>query len=155
VHLLALGIANYLAATQEPIVGAVDDECETDVVYRWNGDWIRPQSLTFEGMLVVEDTYCLTPPDPSVPTKALEAWREICEPSCMEYPNREDDCFGMCGIGCECWTWVCGDCCLHSICVEHDRQVRDCLELGPSASITCIAAIPSTLFGFLGFGCSG
>ena len=36
-------------------------------------------------------------------------------------------CTGMCGPSCTCWTWVCGDCCWHSGCHEHDR----CCELNP------------------------
>lgn len=30
------------------------------------------------------------------------------------------DCRGMCGAGCNCWEWVCGDCCFHQSCYEHD-----------------------------------
>ena len=32
----------------------------------------------------------------------------------------EHDCRGMCGAGCNCWKWVCGDCCFHQSCYEHD-----------------------------------
>ena len=30
-------------------------------------------------------------------------------------------CFGMCGKGCDCWWWVCGDCCVHEFCLTHDQ----------------------------------
>ena len=30
------------------------------------------------------------------------------------------DCFGMCGPHCWCWNWICGDCCLHRGCQQHD-----------------------------------
>ena len=30
-------------------------------------------------------------------------------------------CLGMCGPGCTCWSWVCGDCCYHKGCYDHDR----------------------------------
>ena len=29
-------------------------------------------------------------------------------------------CRGMCGPGCTCWSWYCGDCCWHRGCYEHD-----------------------------------
>ena len=29
-------------------------------------------------------------------------------------------CRGMCGLGCWCWGWFCGDCCSHQGCYEHD-----------------------------------
>ncbi|GAB5360266.1 hypothetical protein AAMO2058_000612800 [Amorphochlora amoebiformis] len=29
-------------------------------------------------------------------------------------------CFGLCGQGCDCWDWVCGDCETHQGCWEHD-----------------------------------
>jgi len=29
-------------------------------------------------------------------------------------------CFGRCGDGCSCWSWVCGDCNAHRGCFEHD-----------------------------------
>ena len=38
--------------------------------------------------------------------------------SCSRCP--ENDCIGMCGQGCNCWDWVCGDCCYHQGCYEHD-----------------------------------
>lgn len=38
--------------------------------------------------------------------------------------NRDDDCLAMCGRGCSCWKWVCGDCCYHQGCYEHDRCCR-------------------------------
>lgn len=35
--------------------------------------------------------------------------------------NRFNKCLGMCGKGCWCWRWVCGDCCWHRGCYEHDK----------------------------------
>ena len=35
------------------------------------------------------------------------------------------DCEGMCGGGCSCWSWVCGDCCYHQGCYDHDRCCTD------------------------------
>ena len=156
VHLLALGVANFLALTQEPqepIVVEDDDTCEIDVVYKWNGDWLRPRSLDFEGLLEIGgDSYCLTPPNPGAPPEVEVAWREVCEPSCMEFPNPEDDCFGMCGPGCDCWSRICGDCCFHNFCAAHDQAVRDCFDFAPDVA-ACIGAVPLSVFGFLGAGC--
>ena len=33
---------------------------------------------------------------------------------------RANECFGMCGKNCYCWKFVCGDCCYHQGCYEHD-----------------------------------
>jgi hypothetical protein len=44
---------------------------------------------------------------------------------CDGYPNQADSCYGMCGPGCDCWSWVCGDCCYHWGCAVHDDWCRD------------------------------
>ena len=31
----------------------------------------------------------------------------------------ENNCRGLCGLGCWCWSWFCGDCCWHPGCSEH------------------------------------
>ena len=38
---------------------------------------------------------------------------------CRRYP-RGRNCLGMCGLRCYCWSFVCGDCCYHRGCYEHD-----------------------------------
>ncbi len=43
---------------------------------------------------------------------------------CAAYPDRADSCYGMCGPGCSCWSWVCGDCCYHHGCAIHDSWCR-------------------------------
>jgi hypothetical protein len=43
---------------------------------------------------------------------------------CASYPNAGDSCYGMCGPGCSCWSWVCGDCCYHYGCAVHDSWCR-------------------------------
>ena len=35
-----------------------------------------------------------------------------------------EECFGMCGPHCWCWYWICGDCCIHRGCYEHDQCCR-------------------------------
>ena len=32
----------------------------------------------------------------------------------------KNNCRGLCGPGCWCWSWFCGDCCWHRGCYEHD-----------------------------------
>lgn len=43
---------------------------------------------------------------------------------CQAYPNGGNSCYGMCGPGCSCWSWVCGDCCYHYGCAVHDSWCR-------------------------------
>ena len=38
--------------------------------------------------------------------------------------NDHNGCLGMCGPGCNCWKWFCGDCCWNQGCYEHDRCCR-------------------------------
>ena len=40
-------------------------------------------------------------------------------PPCMGDQNNE--CNGMCGRKCSCWSYVCGDCCVHEGCRIHDN----------------------------------
>lgn len=49
-----------------------------------------------------------------------EDLEEEFEKRCEEYPNSSNYCIGMCGATCNCWSWVCGDCCYHQGCYEHD-----------------------------------
>ena len=42
---------------------------------------------------------------------------------CTRCPG-DDNCLGMCGSGCTCWPWVCGTCCHHQTCYDHDRCCR-------------------------------
>ncbi|XP_078350851.1 uncharacterized protein LOC144635639 [Oculina patagonica] len=55
-----------------------------------------------------------------------------------------NDCRGLCGKGCWCWSWVCGDCCHHQGCYEHDL----CCKYNPT-SPHCISPYS------YGFQCSG
>ena len=38
----------------------------------------------------------------------------------LENDPNHDNCLGMCGRLCSCWRVVCGDCCYHQGCYEHD-----------------------------------
>ena len=63
--------------------------------------------------------------------------------SCPYYGDRSNECFGMCGYGCYCWSWLCGDCCVHQGCVDHDK----CCRRHGTASWEC--------FSVWNFDCSG
>ena len=40
-------------------------------------------------------------------------------------PCKEDECYGLCGYGCNCWKHVCKDCCYHKGCRDHDKCCRN------------------------------
>ena len=48
--------------------------------------------------------------------------RASCLSECPPCPC--DECLGMCGYGCNCWSFLCGDCCYHLGCYEHDLCCR-------------------------------
>ena len=37
------------------------------------------------------------------------------------YSSGSNNCFGMCGRLCDCWRFICGDCCVHQYCRTHDE----------------------------------
>ena len=43
------------------------------------------------------------------------------------YQKYTNACFGMCGADCFCWSFVCGDCCVHNFCETHDEC---CAQVG-------------------------
>lgn len=47
---------------------------------------------------------------------------QVCLTKCP--PCEARDCLGMCGRGCSCWEWACGDCCFHTGCYHHDLCCR-------------------------------
>ena len=59
---------------------------------------------------------------------------------------KRNNCFGMCGKGCWCWKWVCGDCCWHRGCYEHDR----CCDHS-FISTYCLTPIGFSCGGFAGY----
>ena len=40
-------------------------------------------------------------------------------------PCQDQQCLGLCGFKCHCWKMVCGDCCWHLGCYEHDLCCRE------------------------------
>lgn len=49
--------------------------------------------------------------------------RGACFSTCPPCPN--NDCFGLCGYGCYCWDFLCGNCCYHLGCQGHDVCCRE------------------------------
>ena len=48
-----------------------------------------------------------------------------CSSGRCPYRAEGNNCFGMCGYGCNCWSWVCKDCCVHTFCETHDQCCAD------------------------------
>ena len=48
------------------------------------------------------------------------------EKSCLDEcpPCKSKQCLGMCGPGCVCWKWLCGNCCYNKGCYDHDLCCR-------------------------------
>lgn len=114
----------------------------------------QPGRLGPTGQLGQTPTSCVAPPDcwPDCDLPGcgdgrcvVGEWCRICPEDCGECPPPppphcragnpcrdlrsdpcDNDCLGMCGPGCSCWSWVCGDCCYHSGCNAHDRACRSC-----------------------------
>lgn len=61
----------------------------------------------------------------------LRLRRSGCFNSCP--PCKDMECLGLCGPGCQCWEWVCDDCCYHIGCHYHDL----CCEKRPD-SLACL-----------------
>ena len=40
--------------------------------------------------------------------------------NCKRCPEG-NKCTGLCGFQCNCWKWVCGNCCYNKMCYDHDR----------------------------------
>jgi len=59
---------------------------------------------------------------------------QYCE-QCPQGPS----CTGVCGVGCQCWKMVCGDCCYHHGCSGHGQ----CGCMGSTVSFSCF-----NVFGF-------
>ena len=64
-------------------------------------------------------------------------------PRCPYSPRR--NCLGLCGPGCTCWQWVCGDCCYHRGCYDHDR----CCKRSFGLSASCLIPIGFTCCRYL------
>ena len=65
-------------------------------------------------------------------------WGSTTYYECERCPIRNQECYGMCGKGCNCWSWVCGDCCYHQGCYEHDR----CCDVNGFFHYKCFLVFP-------------
>ena len=72
---------------------------------------------------------CAIPLPPGVhPCQEDHSWTLLCENCHHDYECRrgrcpfEDECLGMCGRRCSCWSWACGDCCFWKGCYQHDKK---------------------------------
>ncbi len=54
------------------------------------------------------------------------------------YKVRDNKCEGMCGAQCDCWSFTCGDCCVHKGCESHDRC---CSKPGWYARLRCLTPV--------------
>jgi hypothetical protein len=145
-HLLGLGAATLFEKgdarpTTEPGDGSV--------VFRFanprGNEVLEMRSFFDRGEFVeVTDDLCdldFRCPQPRPPN---DIWSEIyaemanqfCHP-CIDHPNFDAGCFGMCGPGCDCWKWVCGDCCYHPVCAVHDSYCRACDDGDAAACYWC------------------
>ena len=57
-------------------------------------------------------------------TEMCTTFATRCPEGRCPYPLDQNDCFGMCGRQCNCWRFLCGDCCTHRGCIEHDSCCR-------------------------------
>ena len=80
-----------------------------------------------------------TPELPSAPLQSELGEVPYCEN--LSGNINHNDCYGMCGRGCSCWSWVCGDCCYHRGCALHDDQCRKCSWRNPVACTNCYSNI--------------
>jgi hypothetical protein len=140
-HSLGMSAAEFLGV----------DPARPGVTYRWklprsiDHFWIRFDARAFFDRLAPTD--CWTPNQGVPNVDGLP----ICpgDDGCEAWPNEDRDCFGMCGPGCTiCWSWVCGDCCFHDFCAEHDALLRSCE--GAEDVVLCLGSIlvlPTRLLG--------
>jgi hypothetical protein len=102
-----------------------------------------PASLTLHlfAQVVARATDTDVPPLPEEPLQSsaatLPADYETLQCQDLRGDPNKNECFGMCGFGCSCWTWVCGDCCSHPGCRYHDEQCRLCALNYPGACLLC------------------
>ena len=63
----------------------------------------------------------------TLPTPKTRATPQQARPACQSLlACKSSDCLGMCGPGCDCWTFVCEDCCCNKGCLDHDTASGKC-----------------------------
>ena len=68
---------------------------------------------------------------------------------CPYMGDQSNDCNGMCGRKCSCWSYVCGDCCVHQGCLDHDN----CCARDGYFSYSCTAGLALNSFSCSGYSC--
>lgn len=67
------------------------------------------------------------PTEPSEVAKSTTGSDHGDNKTCLDYcpPCKERGCYGMCGRECDCWSWVCSDCCFQQGCYDHSHCCQD------------------------------
>lgn len=150
---LALHVLGLTAATDLGL-----DPRTSWVVYRYKLPHLVPRVYTAQQFLDYFNSDYLECIPPGVDPDLTDA--NICggggSDVCEAYPNRDQDCFGMCGPDCThpCWDGICGDCCYHEFCADHDDLFRACADsANPAACFWSTAGAP-LVFAVEG-GCDG
>ena len=123
-HAVAMGAAEQLSIQPN----------QPEVFYRFE----LPPELAAAGFDLLKTLW----PDPCDTPELPKAERPAaCLDACEAPPNRDKNCYGMCGPGCDqCWRWVCGDCCYHAFCAVHDDLLQACQE--SANPIACLNVVP-------------
>ena len=132
---------HQMALLAETIHGPITvrpDDGDDRVAYMYANPYAsQPVNIAIDDFDLVDDILgCNELAGPFVPPEVAEAISDACVlgPCSLEEDPNNDECFGMCGKGCDCWKWLCGDCCSQSACVAHDALTRDCEDGGFSGT---------------------
>jgi hypothetical protein len=104
---------------------------------------LHPQSDTAKFNLATDQSPVKQFAHSSQLTERCDAFPTTCRVGRCPFRRSGNRCFGMCGLQCNCWRFLCGDCCTHRGCIEHDAC---CARGGFLATLRC--SIP------FGFSCS-
>ncbi len=86
-------------------------------------DYANPYSY-----IVTEPSDCKIKPDDDLircSTDPAVSNGACCKSQSLCPTGKKDHCNGMCGYGCDCWKWACGDCCIREGCLGHDECCRN------------------------------
>lgn len=83
---------------------------------------ILPFYLAALRLQKIKNEYGMKPGNASLHVPHLLRDDDDCFEECPPCPDYE--CLGLCGYGCFCWQFICGDCCYHLGCHEHDLCCR-------------------------------
>ena len=92
---------------------------------------------TDEGDIYAPDTKGYWPQKRQTTEKCPNPRGTTCRSGRCPYRRYSNDCFGMCGRQCSCWSFVCGDCCVHRYCETHD----ECCAQRGFLTFTCFSVV--------------